>query len=42
MTALIPVVIVLVSLVLAIFAFDLAALNWGVDSRERMTDDHRR
>ena len=42
MTALIPVVIVLVSLALALFAFDVAALSWGIDSREPMSDDHRR
>ena len=42
MTALIPVVIVLVSLALAVVAFDVAALSWGVDSREPMTDDYRR
>ena len=42
MTALIPVVIVLVSLAVALVAFDAAALSWGVDSREPMSDDHRR
>ena len=42
MTALIPVFIVLVSLALAVVAFDVAALSWGADSREPMTDDHRR
>lgn len=35
-------VIVLVSLVLALIAFDSAALAWGVDSREPMGDDHAR
>jgi nitrogen fixation-related uncharacterized protein len=42
MTALIPVAIVLASLALALVAFDVAALSWGVDSREPMADDHRR
>ncbi len=35
-------VIALVSLVLALIAFDFAALNWGTDSREPMPDDHAR
>ena len=26
----------------ALLAFDLGALTWGVDSRDRLPDDHRR
>jgi hypothetical protein len=26
----------------ALLAFDLGALTWGVDSRPRLPDDHRR
>jgi hypothetical protein len=26
----------------ALVAFDLGALTWGVDSRDRLPDDHRR
>jgi hypothetical protein len=29
-------------LVMALIAFDGAALTWGVDSRDPLTDDHRR
>jgi hypothetical protein len=28
--------------VMALIAFDWAALTWGVDSRDPLTDDHRR
>jgi nitrogen fixation-related uncharacterized protein len=28
-------------IVLSLIAVDLAALAWGVDSRERLGDDHR-
>ena len=33
---------VVVSIIGALVAFDLAALAWGVDSRGLITDDHRR
>ena len=42
MTAITTVTIVLVGLVLILVALDVAALTWGVDSREPMTDDHVR
>jgi hypothetical protein len=29
-------------LVMALIAFDGASLIWGVDSRDALTDDHRR
>jgi hypothetical protein len=29
-------------LIVALLAFDLGALTWGVDSRPRLPDDHRR
>jgi hypothetical protein len=29
-------------LIAALVAFDLGALTWGVDSRDRLPDDHRR
>ncbi len=35
-------IIVLVSFVLILIAFDVAAAAWGADSREPMLDDHRR
>lgn len=35
-------IIVLVSFVLILMAFDAAAASWGTDSREPMMDDHRR
>ena len=38
MDALIALVVILVALV----GLDLAALNWGVDSREPIGDDHAR
>jgi hypothetical protein len=38
MDALIAIAAILVGLV----GFDLAALRWGADSRDTMTDDHAR
>jgi hypothetical protein len=35
-------ILVLVSFVLILMAFDVAAALRGTDSREPMTDDHRR
>lgn len=35
-------VITLFALVIGLVGIDLAALRWGTDSREPMTDDHRR
>jgi hypothetical protein len=29
-------------LVMGLAMFDVAALNWGVDSRDPLADDHRR
>jgi hypothetical protein len=29
-------------IIAALLAFDLGALSWGVDSRDRLPDDHRR
>lgn len=34
-------VLTLSVIVLGLIAFDLAALAWGVDSREWLGDDHR-
>ncbi len=42
MSGLVGSAIILISLVLAVAGFDLAALRWGADSREPMPDDHRR
>lgn len=35
-------VITLFVLVVGLVGIDVAALRWGADSREPMTDDHRR
>lgn len=35
-------IIVLFALVIGLVGLDVASLCWGVDSREAMTDDHRR
>ncbi len=35
-------IIVLFALVIGLVGLDAASLFWGVDSREAMTDDHRR
>lgn len=35
-------VITLFALVIGLVGLDVAALHWGQDSREPMTDDHRR
>lgn len=34
--------IVWIVVVAALVALDLGALRWGVDSRDRLPDDHRR
>jgi hypothetical protein len=33
---------ILFILIAALLALDLGALTWGVDSRDRLPDDHRR
>jgi nitrogen fixation-related uncharacterized protein len=33
---------ILFILIAALVALDLGALTWGVDSRDRLPDDHRR
>ena len=33
---------ILLIVITALLAFDLGALTWGVDSRDRLPDDHRR
>lgn len=36
------VIVVLFVLVIGLIALDVASLRWGVDSRDRLADDHRR
>ena len=42
MAGLIGSVLILISLVLAVGGLDIAALRWGVDSRDQIPDDHLR
>ena len=42
MSALIGSVLILLSIVIALGSLDVAALRWGVDSRDPMPDDHAR
>ena len=35
-------ILIVSTIVVALVAFDLAALRWGVDSRPTIGDDHRR
>lgn len=42
MSALIGSVLILFSIILALGGLDLAALRWGVDSRDPIPDDHAR
>ena len=35
-------ILALVVAAAALIGFDLAAIRWGVDSRPRLADDHRR
>ncbi len=36
------VIVVLFVLVIGLIGLDVASLRWGVDSRDRLADDHRR
>ena len=36
------VIVVLFVLVIGLIGLDVASLRWGVDSRDRVPDDHRR
>jgi len=38
----VDVIVVLFVLVIGLIALDVASLRWGVDSRDRLADDHRR
>lgn len=42
MAALIGSVLIVISIVLALGGLDIAALRWGVDSRDPIPDDHAR
>jgi hypothetical protein len=42
MTVITAATIVLVSFVLILAALDAAAIGWGADTRDPMTDDHLR
>jgi hypothetical protein len=35
-------VIMIIAILVGLIGFDVAALRWGVDSRESVTDDHAR
>lgn len=35
-------IVMFVGLIAAFLVVDFAAVNWGTDSRDGMTDDHRR
>jgi hypothetical protein len=35
-------IVVLLTLIAGLVAFDVAALRWGADSRELLPDDHHR
>ena len=35
-------IVVIVGLISALVLFDLAAISWGVDSRDSLPDAHRR
>jgi hypothetical protein len=35
-------IVVLLTLIAGLAAFDVAALRWGADSRELLPDDHHR
>jgi len=38
----VDVIVVLFVLVIGLIGLDVASLRWGVDSRDRLADDHRR
>ena len=42
MESIVMLFVLVVSIVGALVAFDVAALTWGVDSRGPIADDHRR